>query len=60
MVFKHYQKVSEVLRVILAGFLEPFIYHPLILFFAIKGYFNFYLGRELQWGTMTRRGVNTN
>jgi cellulose synthase/poly-beta-1,6-N-acetylglucosamine synthase-like glycosyltransferase len=59
-VFKHYQKVSEVLKVILAGFLEPFIYHPLILFFAIKGYFNFYLGRELQWGTMTRRGVNTN
>lgn len=58
-VFKHYKKVSEVVRLILMGFLEPILYHPLIVFFALKGYFNFYIGKELKWGTMTRKGVSS-
>jgi hypothetical protein len=38
------------------AFLEPFIYHPLIMFFAIKGYFNFITGRKHVWGNMQRQG----
>lgn len=57
-VFKHYKKISEVLRLILMGFLEPIIYHPLIVWFALKGYFNFYVGKELKWGAMTRKGAS--
>lgn len=57
-VFHHYKRTREVFRLVLMGFLEPLIYHPLIVFFAIKGYFNFYKGKELKWGTMTRTGVN--
>lgn len=57
-VFKHYKKVSEVIRLILMGFLEPILYHPLIVWFALVGYFNFYVGKELKWGAMTRKGAS--
>jgi len=56
-VFNHYKKKRHVLKLVLMGFLEPFIYHPLIVFFALKGYYNFYVGKELQWGAMTRKGT---
>jgi len=46
------------LRLVLMGALEPILYHPLLVYFAIKGYYNFYIGKELKWGTMTRKGVN--
>ena len=57
--FKYYQKFSEVLKLIMVAFLEPFIYHPLIVFFGIRGYFKFLSSKELAWGTMTRKGVET-
>jgi hypothetical protein len=42
-------------------FLEPFLYHPLLIWFGLKGYFNFYTSRQMEWGTMTRQGFdNTN
>jgi len=55
--FKYYEKFSEVLRLVLVAVLEPFLYHPLIVFFGIKGYFTFITSKELAWGTMTRKGV---
>jgi hypothetical protein len=57
--FKYYEKFSEVLQLILVAFLEPFLYHPLIIFFGIKGYFTFITSKELTWGTMTRKGVGS-
>ena len=38
------------------GLLEPFFYHPLIVFFAIKGYISFLTQRQHEWGAMTRKG----
>ena len=54
--FKYYKTWGEVIGLCLMAFLEPFIYHPLILFFALKGYFNFILGRKHVWGNMQRQG----
>ena len=51
--FKYYEKFSEVLSLVLVAFLEPFIYHPMIIFFGIK----FISSKELSWGTMTRKGI---
>lgn len=56
-VFKQYKRTREVFRLILIGLIEPIVYHPLIVFFSIKGYVVFYLGKKLEWGTMTREGV---
>lgn len=57
--FKYYRNFSEVLKLILVAFLEPFLYHPMITFFGITGYFKFLSSRELAWGTMTRKGVES-
>jgi cellulose synthase/poly-beta-1,6-N-acetylglucosamine synthase-like glycosyltransferase len=54
--FKYYKTWGETIGLCLMAFLEPFIYHPLIMFFAIKGYFNFITGRAHVWGNMQRQG----
>jgi len=54
--FKYYKTWGEVIGLCLMAFLEPFIYHPLILFFALKGYFNAITGRKHVWGNMQRQG----
>ncbi len=54
--FKYYKTWGETIGLCLMAFIEPFIYHPLIVFFAIKGYFNFITGRQHTWGNMQRQG----
>lgn len=54
--FKYYKTFREVLSLVLMVFLESFIYHPLIMFFAIKGYISFFSSKEFEWGAMTRKG----
>jgi cellulose synthase/poly-beta-1,6-N-acetylglucosamine synthase-like glycosyltransferase len=46
----------ETVRLWMTVFLEPFIYHPLIIWFSITGYFKYLTSREVKWGTMTRQG----
>jgi len=53
---KSYKTWKEVVGLSLMAFLEPIIYHPLIVFFALKGYFFFITGRKHSWGNMQRRG----
>lgn len=59
MTFKYYKTWGEVMGLCLMAFLEPFLYHPLILFFALKGYFNFITGRKHTWGNMQRQGFGS-
>ncbi len=54
--FKYYKTWGEVIGLCLMAFIEPLVYHPLILFFALKGYFNFITGRKHVWGNMQRQG----
>lgn len=54
--YKHYKTWKEVIGLALMAFLEPFVYHPLIVFFALKGYFNFITGKKHSWGNMQRQG----
>ena len=44
----------EVVGLALMAFIEPFIYHPLIVFFALRGYFNFVTGKKHTWGKWVR------
>lgn len=54
--FKYYKTWGEVIGLCMMAFFEPFVYHPLILFYALKGYFNFVTGRKHVWGNMQRQG----
>ena len=54
-----FEKKSNYFWFILASTLEPFIYHPVIVYFALRGYLKHITGKKMVWGAMTRKGVKT-
>ena len=57
--FKYYKTFREVMSLVLLTFLESFIYHPLIMYFAIRGYISFFTQKKFEWGSMTRQGFES-
>jgi biofilm PGA synthesis N-glycosyltransferase PgaC len=53
--FKRYKNKQDLVNMYFTALLEPLIYHPLSLFWAIKGNLAFIKG-EKKWGTMKRLG----
>lgn len=51
-----YEKKREVFKLCLAAMVEPFAYHPLVLFFSLRGNWFFFTNSKLTWGDMTRIG----
>lgn len=58
--FKHYATAKQVTELLLAAYLEPFVYHPVLLFGQMKGYYKKLFKINSGWGSMTRKGFNTN
>jgi len=54
--FDHYTKPKQIVELLLAAYLEPFLYHPLLLFGQIKGYYKKIFSINSGWGNMTRKG----
>lgn len=54
-----YTNVKQYWKLVVAGMLEPFVYHPLIVISSIRGYFNYIIGTRAVWGTMTRTGTKS-
>lgn len=54
--YRYYKTWREVVGLGMMAFIEPLIYHPLIVWFALKGYYNFITGRKHTWGNMQRQG----
>ncbi len=52
---KTYGKRRSYIFLIGAAILEPLLYHPLIVFFSLKGYFTYLIGKKASWGAMTRK-----
>jgi cellulose synthase/poly-beta-1,6-N-acetylglucosamine synthase-like glycosyltransferase len=53
--FHRYERKSDVLRLWVAALLEPFLLHPISLFYAIKGNIEYLRGNR-SWGKMERKG----
>jgi cellulose synthase/poly-beta-1,6-N-acetylglucosamine synthase-like glycosyltransferase len=51
-----YKTWREILTLCVTAFFEMVAYHPLIVFYSIKGYFNFIANRKHSWGNMQRQG----
>ncbi len=47
-------------RLLGAALIEPFLYHPFIVCFSIRGYINYIMGTRAVWGEMTRTGTKKN
>jgi cellulose synthase/poly-beta-1,6-N-acetylglucosamine synthase-like glycosyltransferase len=53
--FHKYKQKREILRLIIAGFLEPIFFHPLTVYWAIRGNIDYLRGIR-SWGKMDREG----
>lgn len=56
MVKKHYKSFGEYLKLVLFSSFEAIFYHPFIVFFSLRGYWQFLTQKNFQWGAMTRHG----
>ncbi len=54
--FRYYKTWKEVFYLCVTPFLEFVLYHPLIVFFALRGYYFFLTGKKHSWGDMQRKG----
>ncbi|MFH4966738.1 glycosyltransferase [Gaetbulibacter sp. M240] len=55
--FHQYKKKGNGIKLVLLTALEPIILHPIILYAAIKGNYDYYFNKTKKWGTMTRKGL---
>jgi poly-beta-1,6-N-acetyl-D-glucosamine synthase len=54
--FDYYTKPKQIVELLLAAYLEPFYYHPLLLYGQLTGYYKKLFDITAGWGTMTRKG----
>lgn len=55
MTYHKYERRRDVLILLFTAFLEPIFFHPLILFWAIRGNIDYLAGNK-SWGEMVRKG----
>jgi len=54
--FNKYKKTIDLMKFARAILIEPFVYHPIVLNWSLKGFYDFFIKSEKGWGEMTRRG----
>lgn len=55
-IHNYYRKSREVYLLILTAFLEPIVYHPILVYSALKGYYFEIFKKKHVWGDMQRKG----
>ncbi|HEY4649829.1 MAG TPA: glycosyltransferase, partial [Pontibacter sp.] len=56
--FNQYKKKGELRKLIVTALLEPFLFHPFVVWSSIKGIVDL-LRKQNSWGEMTRQGFST-
>jgi cellulose synthase/poly-beta-1,6-N-acetylglucosamine synthase-like glycosyltransferase len=56
--YHQYKRQKDIANLILTAILEPFIFHPFVVWSAIKGNIDL-LRKKNSWGEMTRQGLST-
>lgn len=56
--YHKYKGYKDLLKLLLCAAVEPFIYHPFLVYSAIKGNIDYWKGNN-SWGEMTRKGMKT-
>lgn len=59
LIYRQYKTWKEICVLGARAFLEPFIYHPILLFSSIVGYIQQLLGMQNNWGKMDRKGFES-
>lgn len=55
--YHQYKKHSEVFRLLFVGVIEPLLFHPFVVYNAVKGNLDYLLGKS-SWGDMARKGFS--
>jgi len=55
--YNQYKKHRDIFRLIMTAFLEPFLFHPFIVWSAVRGNIDL-LQKKNSWGEMTRQGFS--
>ena len=55
-IFKYYKNGFVTLGISAMALLEPFLYHPIIVYCSLKGFYDEITGKKKSWGVMTRKG----
>ncbi len=56
LLFHRYKKPKMILKLILTAWIEPIIFHPFVVYFGLKGNFDYFIRKKKTWGNMTRAG----
>ena len=56
--YNQYKKRKDIFKLIITALLEPFLFHPFVVWSAIKGNID-YIRKKNSWGVMTRQGLNS-
>ncbi|MBT8183658.1 MAG: glycosyltransferase family 2 protein [Eudoraea sp.] len=56
--YNQYTKTKDILTLMLFALIEPFVYHPIVTFAAIKGNYKKLFNVRAGWGTITRKGFS--
>lgn len=54
--FNRYKGASFLLKIVLIAMAEMVIFHPMNVFFSLKGNFDYFFRKKKGWGVMTRTG----
>ena len=56
LVYHRYKKRKMIIKLILTSWIEPILYHPLVVYWGIRGNIDYFIRRKKTWGKMTRTG----
>lgn len=54
--FHRYKKRRMIAKLVVTAWLEPFLFHPFVVYWALKGNFDYFVRKKSGWGQMTRSG----
>lgn len=58
LIFHRYTKKSMIFKLLVTSWIEPFFYHPMITWWAIRGNWDYFVRKKKAWGKMTRVGFS--
>jgi biofilm PGA synthesis N-glycosyltransferase PgaC len=56
LVYHRYKKKRMIIKLILTSWIEPILFHPFVLYSALRGNFDYFIRKKKSWGSMTRVG----
>lgn len=54
--YHRYKKKRMIFKLILTSWLDPVFYHPLVVYWGIRGNIDYFIRKKKSWGKMTRVG----